>query len=403
MRITRPIIAVTYGRKVTAVAKANFIHQKEVSSTSFVQQVGELSVQYYSVPNEGGAVDDKDAFICIPHIDPGRDKYGSASIELRRVLDLTHKLTNLAGFLALQVVDRATATQTALSRKDLCLDTLNDVDRYLTKTHAGLVFKENLLAAKINLHAKWSKAYNWIAADTCRPILNVQGKKVIASMGQARGLPGSPLRRKQLEALWGKQVDLHMHIPYEESHKEDWIAEFMPLAENQYYYLQVLGKLPPDEYLKQILQKFRPEFINEDSWVNKEVDGRQVTLQCGLWIHKKLPDGVAEDKSLIKNHFPDAPIPTGEMQGHNIGIRVDRGRFTVRWKCNDGTNVNLRLTCALAVPRSPYDIRAISFTEHGIDIVDASGTPFRRTFKSGRVDNASIPCATFESIEQGEI
>jgi len=295
---------VTYSRKLTTIAKANFIHQNGVFPTSFVQQIGELSVQYYSEPNEGGTVDDEDGFICIPHIDPGRDKYGSAFKELRRVLDLNHKLTNLVDFLAMQAVDRTATTRSALSRKDLCLDILKDVDRYLTKTHAGRVFKENLSTAKSNLHTKWSKVHNWIASNTCRPILNAQGMKVIAAMGQARGLPGSPLRRKQLEALWGKQANLHMHIPYEESRKEDWIAEFMPLAENQYYYLQALSKLPPDEYLKLILQDFRPESADEDSWLNNEADRRQATLQYGLWIHKKLPDGVAKEKSLIKNHFP---------------------------------------------------------------------------------------------------
>ena len=91
------------------------------------------------------------------------------------------------------------------------------------------------------------------------------------------------------------------------------------------------------------------------------------------------------------------------MEGHNIGIHSSRVRDTLRWLRNDSTNANLRLTSSVAIPTSPQDIGAISFTEHGIDVVDASGTPFLPRYTSGKVADVTIPRSGIAAVENGQV
>ncbi|KAN0106163.1 hypothetical protein V8E51_009039 [Hyaloscypha variabilis] len=426
MRIVRPLIVVTHSRPVTSILKANFTHQHGAAISSFTVQVCHMSIQYYS--SDIDERNDKDAFICIPQIDPGRDKYGGQDLELRRVLDLSMQFMFLVGSIATDVLD--CCSDTLPSRKKICETVIIAVEKFLTSQPVGKMLSAALESAKQALQIRWAKTYNRMASEDIRPILDAPGRKLMATMGEAKGQAHSSVRIEQLNHLWGSYTDLHLTIPFTPDRKEEWINSFMPLRQNQFFYLQVVSNLGPDEYLAKLLSKFRPTWVKDDSWLKNSKELRNAVLECGLWIHKKLPhtlgmfntawnilnlvrsaltldawdrvqDGVQKD--FIKRHFPDEFITTEKMEGHVIGIHADKGRFTLRWKRQDSTTCNLRLTSKIAIPTQPHDIRAISFTSHGIDIVDACGTPFRPANRSGSLLDATIPRNSFPGIENGHL
>ncbi|KAF8245580.1 hypothetical protein K440DRAFT_662751 [Wilcoxina mikolae CBS 423.85] len=95
--ITRPWIGIGLGHKVSSSMKGNFMHQYGMTRDRYIDYVGMPSVQYYDSSWLNSENDDEPdpntAFILIPHIHPGRDKYGNQPESLRRVLFLTWMVT----------------------------------------------------------------------------------------------------------------------------------------------------------------------------------------------------------------------------------------------------------------------------------------------------------------------
>ena len=190
-----------------------------------------------------------------------------------------------------------------------------------------------------------------------------------------------------------------MIIPASEDTMESWIQSFMSLRRNQFLFLQVISNLPADQNLAELLERFKSHWAEDDLWVNNDNDLKQAIVGCGLWIHKKLPDG----DNFIKRHFLHDFIPVDEMEGHNIGIATGKGRSILRWKRKYGTAASRHLSSKISIPQHPEDLRAVSFTAEGIDVVDASGNAFRLTGRSGVSYKATIPRETFSSLESGRV
>jgi len=92
------------------------------------------------------------------------------------------------------------------------------------------------------------------------------------------------------------------------------------------------------------------------------------------------------------------------MQGHNIGVLEDGGRFTLQWLKPDGSSTPLKLASALAITQRKQGIREIYFTKYGLDVVDASGTLFRPcpVSRAGNIVTATIPDTTLLSTKAGQ-
>jgi hypothetical protein len=221
----------------------------------------------------------------------------------------------LLGSVAMDVLENQSSLGSTSSQKKLCSVVMHKVDKFLSTTAAGKKLSVTLASAKKSLQIRWATTYNRVAFEDARLIVDAAGRKLIAAMGEAKGQPNSSMRRNQLEGLWEKYTDLHLVIPFELDRKEDWIQSLMPLRQNQYFFLQVISQLEPDEYLMHLLSRFRPAWAKEDSWVNNPKAWKDAFLECGLWIHKKLPQGSGE-KDFIKRHFPDEFIKTEMLEGH---------------------------------------------------------------------------------------
>ena len=111
--IVRPLVVVSYGRVVNGVIVSDSEHEQGVRMDPFIPLVGKATIHYFA--------DDEDcAFINIPHIHPGRDKYGLQHIRLRRLLELTMHHTILVAHIAMEVLQKYAGNDDPPSRKDLC-------------------------------------------------------------------------------------------------------------------------------------------------------------------------------------------------------------------------------------------------------------------------------------------
>jgi len=85
----------------------------------FIPLVGKATIHYFA--------DDEDcAFINIPYIHSGRDKYGPQDIRLRRLLELTMHYTFLIAHVAMEVLQKYAENDDPPSRKDLCREILRE-------------------------------------------------------------------------------------------------------------------------------------------------------------------------------------------------------------------------------------------------------------------------------------
>jgi hypothetical protein len=196
----RPILLVTYSRPVNGIVRANFSHASRALSSAFVDRVGELTIQYYTEKDGTGRCADDDAFINIPHIHPGRDKYGIQDLELRKVLDMTMQLTFLVADVTLGIVQDFSAISTKITRKKLCEIIINSVESRLLAP-SGRVWSQAFVQAKAELQKKWATSFNRLASENSRPILTSTGLQKLMSFGQADGEPHSSKRREQLRVL----------------------------------------------------------------------------------------------------------------------------------------------------------------------------------------------------------
>lgn len=141
-RIVQPIIAVSLSRQVNELTKANFMHQFGTRLKSFITSVGDLSIQYHEI-DEFGQPNPESAFINIPHIHPGFDKYGSTNPALRRVLDLSWHKTFLVASIAMDKIDQLVATGKQMpSRAIFCESVLAQVEKLSGGSQHNGVFRE---------------------------------------------------------------------------------------------------------------------------------------------------------------------------------------------------------------------------------------------------------------------
>lgn len=116
--------------------------------------MGRPTIQYFTNPDSGEGLDSDDAFINIPHIDPGRDKYGTQDPRLRRVLDMSMQMSFLLGHTAMQVLDNHGQFS---NRRELCVKILFALDEFLSYG-PGKTFEEAFDQAKVEFRQWFGQA-----------------------------------------------------------------------------------------------------------------------------------------------------------------------------------------------------------------------------------------------------
>ncbi|KAK4542301.1 hypothetical protein LTR36_006954 [Oleoguttula mirabilis] len=345
LNFVRPIIAATYSRLVNNVTLANFRHGNGVRMNNFTSAVGKASIQYYDHNDETGEPDENSAFINIPHIHPGRDKYGSQHPALRRVLDLTIQYTFLFGDVTMQVLDEYDFANLLdddkPSRKQLCEEILVRVESLFTDSPPHKRFYESFQSAREELLQYFRTSTTSHMEE--RPVLNADGRLKLISLGQAEGEQDSTARETQLQQLWADDLpDLHTIIPHREQHRNEWMKD--------------MAKVPKGLYIDQ----------------------------------KRGTDVVVE---LIGERGPEKFLSPRDCQGRSLKVFAN-GKFSVRWINGADDRVTTRLLCKPAIPTTSTG-RFLFFTAAGMDVLGASQQNFRPILFGNKLADASLTVRSF--------
>ncbi|KAK8079816.1 hypothetical protein PG997_007634 [Apiospora hydei] len=229
---TRPLIVNTYSQTVSSIARANFLHEFGLPRSSFLEHVGEMSIQYYSNTcwvDEGCEGPDLDtAFINIPHMDPGLDKYGKeGSTELRRVLYMTMQMTFLVASTAMDWIK---------------------LTRPSRPPPAGQEFAAAFKEAKIDLERCLMSRRAKLNRISEFPMRQKESQVLMAKIGFSQGEPHSTERHDDLFRLWNANIpEMHLSMPHDYSHKAPWVQQLMPLEQGQSYFLAMASQMPEND------------------------------------------------------------------------------------------------------------------------------------------------------------
>jgi len=380
--IVRPLIAVSFGLTTTNVVLANFNSLNGAKLNSYTSLICTPTIQYYDAASPKKH-DPDSAFINLPMFHPGRDKYGSNSQEIRRLIDMSMRYAFLLVDIAGEVLSDPHALQQ--SRLDICHEIL---ERLHSRSHpARIRFSSALQSAKDDCASYIKTHFSQSFSEDVRPVLDHAGRQIMRSLGIAKGAPFSLDRDLQLDEVWDCNMpELHSLVAHEETLKENWKETFLPLQEDQYFYLAVLAHLPPDDYLANLLETLRPEWATDDSWVNnkKARDRALAKVQGGLWVSRQ---NEADRKSTVQ--FPDKPVNAKSLHGHQVGFVESNDQCTLRWLKPDGTFKSTILNVRSAVSKTDFETRTLLFTEHDINVVSGTGQTFRG--RLGQDDLATFP------------
>jgi hypothetical protein len=382
LSIVRPLIAVSSGLTTTNVVLANFDSLNGAKLNAYTPIICTPTIQYYDVA--GPKKHDPDsAFINVPMFDPGRDKYGSNSLEIRRLIDMSMRYAFLLIDIAGEVLSEPNGPQR--NRLELCHEILRRLNSDTRPARAR--FLSALQSAKDDCASYIRTSFTQTSSEDVRPVLDHAGRQIMRSLGTAEGAPYSFKRDMQLDEIWDRNTpELHSLVPHNESLKEKWKETFVPLQEDQYFYLAVLANLPPDTYLANLLDTLRPEWAKDDSWVHdkSERDRALASVQGGLWVTRK---NEVLRKSTVQ--FPDQPVKAKSLHNHQVGFVDSNDGCTLRWIGLDGTARSTLLRVRSAVSKTDFETRTLLFTEHGINIVSGTGEMFRG--RLGHQDLATFP------------
>lgn len=374
----RPLIMVSLGREVNELTRGDFKqHRLSFPSSSFLEFVGEPTVQSYNItPGQ----DCDMSFINVPHFHPGADKYTARQAQLRRVLDMTWRVTYIIGDVLLNLIEKH--SDNIPSRKALCQEAVHFVKTHQKYTAFWKQFNEVKAELRSVLGATGPN-------DGVRPVLNQEGRIRMLALGQAEHEPESEERREQLEKLWEKNVpDLHLVVAHTDQNRDDWINEFLLLDEGQFFFMQVLNRLPRAQYIDHLLRAIQPAWAEDTSWMDATEKRHAAILRCGVWFHRQ-----KKDTTKTKSWYPDVYTSAYDMQGRQVGVGTT-GAIRLYWRKDDGTNwaVQIRVKLAIPPPGQLHASRSIHFTRHGIDVREADGTAFRNyTARTDTEAKASIP------------
>lgn len=408
LRCVRPIIIASFGRRSSDTVASGFTNLpvKKSTSNGVLETQLEVSIRSYG--------DNPEAVIHIPLSHPGKYQYGRRNASRIGLFYLQLQLVYAIADCAMEVLAQQHLTSGKSARRDVCLSILHHAKKRLQKccvilastddalqiclaktsqvtrgppsrTESGvshgklretilhrlnLIVDEeegqNTLTTRLGQSLRKRKAEAIRKEFTC-PIYGQATFDRILSLGRARGLPHSPEREAHLKGLWAQNVpELHLLIVHTPELYSKWIGELMGLQQGQSYFLKLLSQAPDHTYMEDLAR-----VCNSIGRHKKRFDAitSSTEVRSGLWVSREVIQAYRAELS--------PRVKTGDIQGFPVEIKSN-GVIKIKWL----TQNRLKKTVTIdgleyAIPQNGLECRSLSFTEHGIDIVDASGRPIR--------------------------
>ena len=189
--------------------------------------VGEITIQYH-----GSEYDENGAFLAVPHINPGFEKYVDASLRqiLLRFMDLTWQMTLHLADEVRKLLHEDHAQGITRSRKAQCMEIVRRIEHLRASDSNMRAFMQNFQEANDDLRDGWTKMHPPPEVEDYRPLPNENARAKIVAIGRAEGYAHSDQRAQQLETLWSQSVD---ELPYSNRYKQKWMDGFLDMEEGQ--------------------------------------------------------------------------------------------------------------------------------------------------------------------------
>ncbi|KAH0364991.1 hypothetical protein KCU65_g6395, partial [Aureobasidium melanogenum] len=379
LQIVRPIVAPVFGFATTDLIMSDLDVECNASLQRLIPEVGLPRVQYYDSPPPNSPHDPDSAFIAIPGFDPSRDKYGSSAQQpLRRFMDLTLKSMFRVVQATIDILRQHDTACTPLSnRLNLCKEILVHLEnrsQEASSSRFDIASEDARNALEHILKSSMSRS----ESDDVRSILGGRdSRETLSRFGLAEGEPFSEQRETQLQSSWDANIpELHLVVPHHQALKDSWKQQFLALRRTQPLLLAVVAKLPISEYKTVMFKTFRPDWLDENSWLSEH----DFTFECGVWVHRKR-EGQANQRA---SWFPDVFVKPFDLQSRQIGLRHNRNQTCVKYQSKDGELRTLKVSVPKsATPKAPTETRALVYSASSIDVVDGAGTVYRRPRDSG--------------------
>ncbi|KAL5359277.1 hypothetical protein BJX96DRAFT_183640 [Aspergillus floccosus] len=375
LRCVEPVMIATFGRRSSDTVASGFTKSplKKSTSNGVLEAHVEVSIRSYG--------NDQEAVIHIPLSHPGKYQYGRRDASRIRLFYLQLQLVYVIADCAMEVLAQQRSTLGKSARRDVCLSILHHAKERLQKCCVILASTDDALQICL---AKTSQVTR---VPPCRPgcgsLLKRKAEAIkeeftspiygqatfdrILSLGRARGLPHSPEREAHLKDLWAQNVpELHSIIAHTPELHSKWIGELMDLQQGQSYFLKLLSQAPDHAYMEALAR-----VCNSIGRHKKRFDAitSSTEVRSGLWVSREV----------IQAYRPDLSprVKTEDMQGFPVEIKSN-GVIKVKWLTQEGLKKTVTIDgLEYAIPQNGLECRSLSFTEHSIDIVDASGRPIR--------------------------
>ncbi|KND03938.1 uncharacterized protein SPPG_01388 [Spizellomyces punctatus DAOM BR117] len=415
LRVTRPLLCVTFSFKVTSCAMANFYRPYGLTTLAdFLTAVGCPRIQHYATRDwltdeQASAPPSGFSTIIIPHYHPGYDKYGSQPWELRRVLDIAWMITI---FIATKALDVASAghdnRDEMVTRIFATVDPDSaTVDPRLVKVYQELdVAKEDLRSYVENERGRISRL------PTRHPVFYGELQALRAQQAAkdrvvrgffAEGDAQSESRMEQVNYLWKVQYpDLMMHIPPGPGSEQQWKQWAASRKQGTSFYMSSLvlaSRVRGVPAMRNVLRPFAPEGAgDDDSWMQDP----QLLQRA---IEAKVAQMVAGQPA---NHFSSEKQRErrlGRITYHTslegTLIKIDgHGRVSLFWQDPDGSRLRIKLRVAQTLATVlPNDKRFIHFVDEGISIKDQNGRLM--TISRGK-ETVIVKKTVFSLLEDGD-
>ncbi|THY01161.1 hypothetical protein D6D02_08686 [Aureobasidium pullulans] len=220
---TTLIDAIRFTQQYLSINEGGMTH-----GLSLLAVVGEITIQYH-----GSQDDDDSAFLAIPHIHPGFEKYVDASLHqiLLRFMDLTWQMTIHLADEARKLLEEDHAQKITRTRKAHCMEIIERIEHQRASDPDMRAFMQNFRQASEDLRGGWISMHPPPEVEDYRPLPNENGRARIVAIGRAEGHPHSGQRAQQLETLWSQRVD---NLSYSGGkYKQKWMDDFLGLERGQ--------------------------------------------------------------------------------------------------------------------------------------------------------------------------
>lgn len=249
LNTVQPLITITFSRKVTSAAMANFAHENGLrSDTNLTDVVGVPSIVSYNTeylnnredmdgPPEGFST------ICVPHFHPGVDKHTTRLADgARDIMDIVWRVTFCISEIAIDTINankrlpREQLVQLIFRNCDKNSDTISIVLRNLY----GQLDEKKAKYKDLEKTARSEYNEYIYVPEVLSEINRANAITRVANSLKAEGKPNSVKRSSQALKLW-KMNYPNLHNTYSRNQKQEWFNWVLLVPENTPYYLSSMG------------------------------------------------------------------------------------------------------------------------------------------------------------------